>query len=313
MVAIIRHGSRYNPPVPQATTESCSEPPVVPVLAREVEEDLARRLARFKGPEMLREAMLYAVLGAGKRLRPVLTLLCCEAAGGDRERARGAAAAVELVHTFSLIHDDLPAMDDDDLRRGRATLHIHAGEAMAVLAGDALMSLAFEWLAGTDHDDLTTGQLVRELAGATTRMISGQVYDTLGGLPPEYGSGQKLEVIHRNKTAALIRAACGMGAICADAPPRLLAAVRAYGEATGLMFQVVDDLLDVTQTPEHIGKATGKDGPAGKLTYPVVHGGDASREAVEQLRQGAHAALEPLGAAGRPLRELCDFMAVRTR
>ncbi|MHC5009169.1 MAG: polyprenyl synthetase family protein [Planctomycetota bacterium] len=104
-----------------------------------------------------------------------------------------------------------------------------------------------------------------------------------------------------------------MGAICADAPPRVLAAVRAYGEATGLMFQVVDDLLDVTQTPEHIGKATGKDGPAGKLTYPVVHGGDASREAVEQLRQGAHAALEPLGPAGQPLRELCDFMAVRTR
>ncbi|MHC4100621.1 MAG: polyprenyl synthetase family protein [Planctomycetota bacterium] len=299
--------------MPQATTESCCEPPALPILAREVEADLARRLARFKGPEMLREAMSYAVLGGGKRLRPVLTLLCCEAAGGDRGRARDAAAALELVHTFSLIHDDLPAMDDDDLRRGRATLHIHAGEAMAVLAGDALMSLAFEWVAGTDHDGLTAGRLVRELADATTRMISGQVYDTLGGLPCEYDSGQKLDVIHRNKTAALIRAACTMGAICAGPPPRILDAFADYGEAAGLMFQIVDDLLDVTQSAEHIGKATGKDGPAGKLTYPGVHGDDASRQAVELLRQEAHAALKPLGQAGQVLRELCDFMAVRTK
>ncbi|MHC4774718.1 MAG: polyprenyl synthetase family protein [Planctomycetota bacterium] len=297
----------------QATTESCSEPAVLPVLVREVEEDLARRLAGFDGPEMLREAMAYAVLGGGKRLRPVLTLLSCEAAGGNRDRARGAAAALELVHTFSLIHDDLPAMDDDDLRRGRPTLHIHAGEAMAVLAGDALMSLAFQWLARADHDGATTGRLVRELAEATTRMIGGQVYDTLGGLPPEYDSGRKLDVIHRNKTAALIRAACTVGAICADAPPRIFDAISGYGEAAGFMFQVVDDLLDVTQTPEHIGKATGKDEPAGKLTYPGVHGGDASRRAVEQLRGQAHQAVEPLGLAGLALRELCDFMAVRTK
>jgi geranylgeranyl diphosphate synthase type II len=157
--------------VPQATTESCNLPAVVPQLAREVEEDLARRLAGFDGPRTLREAMAYAVLGGGKRLRPVLTLLSCEAAGGHRDRARGAAAALELVHTFSLVHDDLPAMDDDDLRRGRPALHVHAGEAMAVLTGDALMSLAFEWVSGPDHDATTTGRLVRELAGATTCMI----------------------------------------------------------------------------------------------------------------------------------------------
>jgi geranylgeranyl diphosphate synthase type II len=243
----------------------------------------------------------------------VLTLLSCEAAGGERDQARGAAAALELVHTFSLIHDDLPAMDDDDLRRGRPTLHVHAGEAMAVLTGDALMSLAFEWISGPSDDGMTTGRLVRELAGATTHMIGGQVYDTLGGLPPEYDGGRKLELIHRKKTAALIRAACTLGAICADAPPPILEALSSHGEATGLMFQVVDDLLDVTQSAEHTGKATGKDGPAGKLTYPGVHGGDASRKAVERLRRQAHRALEPLGRAGDALRELCDFMAVRTR
>ncbi|MHC4220119.1 MAG: polyprenyl synthetase family protein [Planctomycetota bacterium] len=297
----------------QAATEPHSEPAVLPALVREVEEDLARRLAAFDGPEMLREAMSYAVLGGGKRLRPVLTLLSCEAAGGVRDRARAAAAALELVHTFSLIHDDLPAMDDDELRRGRPTLHVHAGEAMAVLAGDALMSLAFEWIVGAGEDGTMTGRLVCELAGATTKMISGQVYDTLGGLPPEYDGDRKLELIHRNKTAALIRAACTMGAICADAPPRTLEAVAGYGEAAGLMFQVVDDLLDVTQSAEHTGKATGKDGPAGKLTYPGVHGSDATRMAVERLRRQAHEALVPLGPAGEKLQELCDFMAVRTR
>jgi geranylgeranyl diphosphate synthase type II len=285
----------------------------LPVLVREVEEDLARRLAGFGGPEMLRETMSYALLGGGKRLRPVLALLSCEAAGGKREWARAAAAALELVHTFSLIHDDLPAMDDDDLRRGRPTLHVHAGEAMAVLTGDALMSLAFEWMADAGRDGVMTGRLVRELAEATTRMIGGQVHDTLGGLPPEYDRGQQLEVIHRNKTAALIRAACTVGAICADAPPRILDALSGYGEAAGLMFQVVDDLLDVTQSAEHIGKATGKDGPAGKLTYPGVHGDQASRQAVERLRGQAREALEPLGPAGQALRELCDFMAVRTK
>jgi geranylgeranyl diphosphate synthase type II len=298
--------------VTQAATE-VQVPAIVPRLVKEVEADLARRLAAFRGPDMLRDAMSYSVLGGGKRLRPVLTLLSCEAAGGSRDRARAAAAALELVHGFSLIHDDLPAMDDDDLRRGRPTLHIHAGEAMAVLAGDALMSLAFEWLTAAGDDGAVTGRLVGELARATTHMIGGQVYDTLGGLPPEYDGAAQLDLIHRNKTAALIRAACTMGAICGRSDACAYEALAAYGEATGLMFQVVDDLLDVTQSAEHTGKATGKDLPAGKLTYPGVHGTAASRQAVERLRCEAHAALEPLGRAGSDLRELCDYMAVRTR
>jgi geranylgeranyl diphosphate synthase type II len=298
--------------VTQAATE-VQVPAIVPTLVGEVEADLARRLAAFPGPDMLRDAMEYSVLGGGKRLRPVLTLLSCEAAGGNRDRARAAAAALELFHGFSLIHDDLPAMDDDDLRRGRPTLHIHAGEAMAVLAGDALMSLAFEWLTASDDDGAVTGRLVRELARATTHMIGGQVYDTLGGLPPAYENAAQLDLIHRNKTAALIRAACTMGAICGRADAATSDALAAYGEATGLMFQIVDDLLDVTQSAEHTGKATGKDLSAGKLTYPGVHGTDASRKAVERLRCEAHAALGPLGRAGTDLRELCNYMAVRTR
>ncbi len=300
-------------PMPQTVTAPHTAPSKLPLLVREVEADLARRLASVEGPDALLEALRYAVLGGGKRIRPVLTLMAAEAAGGKRSDAAAAAAAVELIHAFSLVHDDLPAMDDDDLRRGRPTLHVHAGEAMAILAGDMLMSLSFEWITESPADGGTTSLLVRELASATGSMIAGQVYDTLGGFPPGHTAHQKLDLIHRNKTEALIRAACRMGAICGRAAPPVLDAIGAYGEAVGLMFQVVDDLLDVTQTAEHIGKATGKDTNAGKLTFPAVHGTAASIAAVERLRREAHAALTPLGPRGAALLELCDYMAVRTR
>ncbi len=299
--------------MPQTVTAARSAPPKLATLVREVEADLARRLATVTGPEALLEALRYAVLGGGKRIRPVLSLLSAEAAGGTRTDAAAAAAAIELIHAFSLVHDDLPAMDDDDLRRGRPTLHVDAGEAMAILAGDMLMSLAFEWITESPTDDGTTSLLVRELASATGCMIAGQVYDTLGGFPEGHTAHQKLDLIHRNKTAALIRAACRMGAICGRAAPEVLDAIGAYGEAVGLMFQIVDDLLDVTQTAEHIGKATGKDTSAGKLTFPAVHGTGPSAAAIERLRREAHAALKPLGPRGAALLELCDYMAVRTR
>ena len=282
-------------------------------LVQEIETDLARRLDAVDGPETLLEAIRYAVLGGGKRLRPALTLLSCEAVGGPRDDARAAAAALELVHTFSLIHDDLPAMDDDDLRRGRPSLHVHAGEAMAILTGDILLSLAFEWIAEAGAGADKPGLLVRELAEATARMIAGQVYDTLGGFPPQRTPAERLELIHRNKTAALLRAACRIGAICGGASAPQLRALDDYGEAIGVMFQIVDDLLDVTQTAEHIGKATGKDTQAGKLTFPSVHGTPQSSREVERLREAAHLALEPLGEAAKPLIELCDYMAVRTK
>jgi len=282
-------------------------------LVTEIEADLASRIEAVAGPAALRDALAYSVMGAGKRLRPVLTLLSCEAAGGDRNRGRAAASAIELIHAFSLVHDDLPAMDDDALRRGRPTLHMHAGEAMAILTGDVMMSLAFEWITDVDLDGETSAQLVRTLAGATSCMIAGQVYDTLGGFPPDLSKPKQLKLVHLNKTAALIRAACRLGAFCAEASPEDLASLTSYGQSVGMMFQIVDDLLDVTATAEHIGKATGKDVQAGKLTYAGVHGTDASRAEVRRLRDEAHDALAPLGRAADQLLELCDFMAVRTK
>jgi geranylgeranyl pyrophosphate synthase len=243
----------------------------------------------------------------------VLTLLSCEAVGATRERAAAAAAAVELVHCFSLVHDDLPAMDDADLRRGQPSLHVHAGEAMAILAGDAMMSMAFEWIAASSLSSEANSRLSATLAEAITALINGQVYDTLGGFPPGLSPRERLELVHRNKTAALITCACRLGGICGGASAAQLTWLSEYGAAIGLMFQVVDDLLDVTQTTEHVGKATGRDSDAGKLTFPGLHGTAHSRREVERLQVEAHRALDPLGKPAALLRELCDFMAIRTR
>ncbi len=298
--------------MPAATDPQC-EPMILQAVRAEIEADLAQRVDALQEPQPLREAIRYALLGSGKRLRPALTLLCCEAAGGRRDDARAAGAALELIHTFSLVHDDLPAMDDDQLRRGQPTLHVQAGEAMAILAGDAMMSLAFQWIADGTADSTTTSQLTQTLAEATTRMIVGQVYDTLGGFSPELSDAQRLQLIHQNKTAALLRAACRMGGICGGANEAQLQALTDYGEAIGVMFQVVDDLLDITQTTEHVGKVTGKDQQAGKLTSPSVLGAPASRAEVDQRRRDAHAALLGLGESAQPLIELCEYMAVRTK
>ncbi|MHC4947671.1 MAG: polyprenyl synthetase family protein [Planctomycetota bacterium] len=293
--------------------------PPVPALTdavAAVEADLRHRLEAVDLPAPLADAVRYAVLGPGKRLRPALVLLGCEAAGGDRADALAAAGAIELIHTFSLVHDDLPAMDDDALRRGRPTLHVHAGEAMAILAGDALHALAFAWLADPRLDERRVGALTAELAGATTRMIAGQVLDTLGGFEPHHTDLERLHLIHRNKTGALIRAACRLGGICADADrtaPATYAALTDYGDSVGLMFQIVDDLLDVTQSTEHLGKAAGKDQSAGKLTSPGLLGVEATRREIERLRGVATAAAARLGAAGGALAELSERLAVRTR
>lgn len=282
-------------------------------LRGEIEADLTRRIDALKEPQPLREALRYALLGSGKRLRPALTLLCCEAVGGRREDARAAAAALELIHTFSLVHDDLPAMDDDQLRRGQPTLHVQAGEAMAILAGDAMMCLAFQWITEVTADAKTTSRLAQTLAEATTRMIVGQVYDTVGGFSEQLSPTDRLHLIHQHKTAALLKAACQMGGLCGGANDARLQALTDYGEAIGVMFQVVDDLLDVTQTTDHVGKATGKDRQAGKLTSPDVLGPEACRAEVDRLRRDAHTALLGFGESAQPLIELCDYMAVRTK
>lgn len=279
----------------------------------EIDAHLVKALRSRRLPEILEEAICYAVLNGGKRLRPALVLLSCEAARGRRGDALDPALALELIHAFSLVHDDLPAMDDDDLRRGRPTLHVHAGEAMAILAGDAMMSLAFEFIGRGPQDAEAGARLARELAAATTAMISGQVYDTLGSLPQELTDEQRLTLIHRSKTGALLRAACRIGGICGRADETVLQQLTDYGEAIGLMFQIVDDLIDVSQPAEHVGKATGKDQTAGKLTYPGVLGEQRSRAEVRRLREEAHRAVRPLGEPARPLGQLCDDLAIRTK
>jgi geranylgeranyl diphosphate synthase type II len=278
-------------------------------------------------PENLRDAVCYSLLGPGKRLRPLLVWHAATAAGGTGDGALPAAAALELVHAFSLVHDDLPGIDNDDLRRGRPTLHRRTSEAMAILAGDAMLTLAFQVLVERVNGPSLAAALARELTVATTAMIAGQVYDTLGGFPAGAGGRRldeeaRLRLVHENKTGALIRAACRMGAMCglgerSGIPPDddhpLLRSLTRFGEAIGLMFQVVDDLLDVTQTTDHLGKRSGKDQEAGKLTYPGVLGLERSREEVRRLHEAGLASLAQAGSAAEPLRQVCTYLAVRSR
>ena len=280
-------------------------------LAGRVEACLDQFLAQRQLPGSLVDAMRYVLGGGGKRLRPILAVRCCQAVGGSVDSAIPPAAAIELIHNFSLVHDDLPAMDDDDLRRGRPTLHRHTNEAMAVLAGDAMIGLAFELLTELVEPAELATQLCRELASATCDMIAGQVHDTLGDLDSAMQPRQRLEKTHRLKTGALIRCACRLGAITGGANDAQLNAVTAFAEPIGLMYQIVDDLLDVTSTAEQLGKATGKDADKGKLTYPGLLGVEASRRLVQDLRARADNALDDLGDV-TALRHLCDYMASRS-
>ena len=286
-----------------------------------VDAALEAFLAELHLPPNLVDAVEYALVGGGKRLRPVLAWWSAVAVGGPGESSLPAGVAVELVHAFSLVHDDLPAMDDDDLRRGRPTLHKHAGEAMAILAGDVMLSLAYTHLA--DQSRLLGGDLVSalvsELAAGANGMIAGQVYDTLGGFDDALPPRERLEQTHLNKTGALIAAACRMGAMLglarrrAGVTPAAPASITNFARDIGLMFQAVDDLIDVTQESEHAGKRTRKDEDAGKLTYPGLLGVDGARSEIERLRRSAKEALAPLGPAASPLAELTEWLAVRSR
>lgn len=281
--------------------------------AAAVEAYLAAFLDRRPMPGNLRDAVKYAVFGPGKRLRPILVVRSCEAVGGTPEQALPSAAAIELIHCFSLVHDDLPAMDDDDLRRGRPTLHKHTNEAMAILAGDMMMGLAAELIASEIKDPARANAINLELLRGTNDMIAGQVWDTLPDFAPSVPPMERLKTIHHHKTGALIRTACRMGALVGGASPARLTAITDHAAAIGLMFQVVDDLLDVTQTTEQLGKTAGKDVEQNKLTYPAVIGVEATRAEIQRLHAEAIGALAPLGAAAQPLRDLCDYMAVRTK
>jgi geranylgeranyl diphosphate synthase type II len=261
------------------------------------------------------EAIQYSLLAGGKRLRPTLVLECCNAClpkpdARKTASALASAAAMEFVHTFSLVHDDLPAMDDDDLRRGRPTNHKVYGEAMAILAGDAMVTMAFEILA-TDAEPSVVGTLVKELAIASgpEGMIGGQVLDIDG--EEQSLTLEQLQTVHRMKTGALLVASCRMGAISAGAGESQLNAVTEYGRHLGLAFQIIDDVLDVTSTPEQMGKATNKDAAKGKNTYPVLMGLEASqREARHQLNLALDSVNE-LGTAADGLRHLAKFVVER--
>jgi geranylgeranyl diphosphate synthase, type II len=287
---------------------------------RRVEEALDRFLPAVDGdpaaacPARLAEAMRYSVLGGGKRLRPILALLAAEACGADPAEALPAACALEMVHTYSLVHDDLPAMDDDDLRRGRPTCHKAFDEATAILAGDALLTLAFEVVARHTRPPEAAAECVRALAegAGPAGMVGGQMAD-LQAEGRNDGTAEALEAIHRRKTGALLRAALRMGAAVARAPEPIARALDDYGRAVGLAFQIVDDVLDVQGDEAKLGKRVGKDSGLGKWTYPGFLGVDGSRRRARQLADEAVAALAPLGARGARLEALALDLLERDR
>ncbi len=260
-----------------------------------------------QNPSRIHEAMRYSLFAGGKRVRPLLAIAAAEAVSESTDGVEHAACALELIHTYSLIHDDLPALDNDDLRRGRPTCHKVFGDAMAILAGDALLTLAFETLSklqGVDADRRI--QLVAELAtasGTVGGMIGGQVNDIQGeGQPP---TAELLDSIHRAKTGALLRASVRTGAIYAGAHEAKLAALTDFGEHIGLAFQIVDDVLDIEESSETLGKTAGKDAQQQKITFPAVYGLDRSRAMADQERTSAHAALDIFGERGGPLEGTC--------
>ncbi len=313
----------------------------------QVETALAKCLSEESGlggecPPRLREAMSYSLLAGGKRLRPVLVLMACEACGGDSEAALPAACALEMIHTYSLIHDDLPAMDDDDYRRGRLTNHKVFGEALAILAGDALLTLAFEVIARDVRPSSVAAACCADLAFAAGAcgMVGGQVADLEaesltrsvsegeGFNEPEHPGALErppsltrrvsqpehlthLQSIHRRKTGRLIRSALTMGGRIAQAEVTTLGTLDHYGTCIGLAFQIADDVLDVTGSQDKLGKGVGKDAGLGKLTYPGLIGLERSQQMARDLIDEACLAIAPWGARGRRLQAMARFVLER--
>jgi len=284
-------------------------------LAERTNRDLERWAAPADAPAELAEAMRYAALGPGKRLRPALVHLAARAAADGAEPPvdpAPAAAAIELVHAYSLVHDDLPAMDDDVLRRGRPTVHAQFGEAMAILVGDGLLTRAFAVLCEQVSDGHVAAALAGELArgAGAAGMVGGQAADMGLCELPEGVSG--VDYIHARKTAALFVAAARMGALCGGADVRTLEALGGYAQALGLAFQITDDLLDATAGSDQLGKTAGKDAAVGKQTYPALLGLRATAEAVDAAGRRALASIETIGSAAEPLRALLAKLAKRT-
>lgn len=314
------------------------------ILRTQVEAALVECLRGVEWPESLRAAVEYSLMAGGKRLRPVLVHLAAEVCGGQRCEAMPAACAIEMIHTYSLIHDDLPSMDDDDYRRGRLTSHKVYGEALAILAGDCLLTLAFETLAGSELDAVRRTELVRILgiAAGGRGMVGGQVLDLeaergsfLSKVSAETAGVQRssqaevsnscrnisnqtsetrveeLTQIHRMKTGALIAASLDMGAVSAGASPEQRKKLRDYGHCIGLAFQIADDLLDITGDAAKLGKTPGRDIDLGKLTYPALLGLEASRRKALALIQEACESVQIFGDSGQHLQELARFIVER--
>jgi geranylgeranyl diphosphate synthase type II len=282
---------------------------------QQVDEALERWLPlQGDHPPKVHEAMRYSVFAGGKRLRPILALLACEAVGGNPEDAMPAAAALEMIHTYSLIHDDLPAMDDDDYRRGRRTCHRVYGEAIAILAGDALLTHAFQILADAGPPHLLPERRLRVIAeiaeaAGSCGMVGGQAMDILA-------EGREIDrptllYLHTHKTGALIRASVRVGGIAGGAEEEQLEALTQYAERVGLAFQIVDDILDIEGATAEMGKTVGSDLRRKKATYPAVMGLDESRCQTAHLLGEAKEALRPLGEKGATLAVLADFVGRR--
>jgi geranylgeranyl diphosphate synthase, type II len=279
----------------------------------EVEEALASHLKELQiamGPHgRLPAAVLYSLQVGGKRLRPILVLETCRVCGGEVQRAVPVALAVEFVHTFSLVHDDLPAMDNDDLRRGQPTNHKVFGEGMAVLAGDWLVTHAFALLASGRYEPPSVQALVRTLAEGTKWMIEGQGADIEGESRPT--DANLVRYIHEHKTAALISACCRLGPLCATAADDVRAALTQYGRHLGLAFQITDDLLDTTSSAEQLGKRAGKDAAAAKQTYPAAFGTEESKAQARREVEAALRILDPFGSRADRLRDLARYVIGR--
>jgi geranylgeranyl diphosphate synthase type II len=281
----------------------------------EVDARLDRLLpAEGEAPSIIHRAMRHSVFAGGKRVRPVLVLASGESAHGDHDCLLHLGAAIEMMHTYSLIHDDLPALDNDDLRRGLPTCHKVFGEAIAILAGDALMTRCYQLLADLPGvGDGSRVRIVREIACATGTidgMIGGQVVDLESEGKPF--DAKTLEYIHHSKTGALLRACVRSGALAAGAAGRELEALDRYGSAIGLVFQIVDDILDVTATSQALGKTAGKDVKAGKATYPALYGIDASRRKARELVDSALEEIRGFDGGADALRALARYFLQRT-
>ncbi|WP_035985452.1 geranylgeranyl diphosphate synthase CrtE [Leptolyngbya sp. KIOST-1] len=266
-------------------------------------------------PETLYEAMRYSLLAGGKRLRPILCLASCELAGGTAELAMPTACALEMIHTMSLIHDDLPAMDNDDYRRGRLTNHKVYGEDVAILAGDALLTYAFEYVA-TQTRGAAPEQVLRVIAGLGRAvggegLVGGQIVDLTSEGNPNV-TLETLTYIHNHKTAALLEISVTAGAILAGASDEAVESLRQYAQRIGLAFQIVDDILDITSTSETLGKSAGKDITAQKVTYPSLWGLEESRRQADQLIEAAKDSLAGFGDLRLPLLAIADYIVART-